>query len=134
MRRAIIVGLLVATTPARGATFGDDVGFLRAHVEVIVLDGDGGAKVAVVPGWQGRGGGGEGGGGPGGAGGGGDVDGGGRWGGELRVDQPGAGELGEEAGARQRARRGGPAVAGAGGGAVLDLLPAGRPLRPRALA
>ncbi|MCY3024281.1 MAG: hypothetical protein NTW87_35335, partial [Planctomycetota bacterium] len=37
------------------ATFGDDVDFLRKHMEIIVLsDKSGGAQVAVSPGLQGR--------------------------------------------------------------------------------
>jgi len=40
---------------ARAASFGDDVAFLKKHADVIVLsDKKGEAKVAVVPGWQGR--------------------------------------------------------------------------------
>jgi glyoxylase-like metal-dependent hydrolase (beta-lactamase superfamily II) len=36
------------------ATFNDDVTFLRAHTDVIVLSGSGGAAVAIAPGYQGR--------------------------------------------------------------------------------
>jgi hypothetical protein len=44
----------IATTPAF-ATFGDDVSFLQAHTDVVVLsDATSQAQVAVVPGWQGR--------------------------------------------------------------------------------
>jgi hypothetical protein len=40
---------------APGATFGDDVAFLKQHTEVITLtDPSGGAQVAVVPAYQGR--------------------------------------------------------------------------------
>jgi hypothetical protein len=35
-------------------TFDDDVAFLRQKLEVVVLGEDGGARVAVVPAWQGR--------------------------------------------------------------------------------
>jgi hypothetical protein len=39
----------------RAASFGEDVAFLRQHTDVLVLsDSQGQAKVAVVPGWQGR--------------------------------------------------------------------------------
>ncbi len=41
--------------PARAATFGDDVAFLRQHQKVLELtDASGRARVAVVPAWQGR--------------------------------------------------------------------------------
>jgi len=36
------------------ASFDDDLAFLRQHTEVIVLGDDGGARIAVVPAWQGR--------------------------------------------------------------------------------
>jgi hypothetical protein len=35
-------------------TFDEDVAFLRQKLEVVVLGEDGGARVAIVPGWQGR--------------------------------------------------------------------------------
>jgi hypothetical protein len=54
MRGAIVILLVLAGATARAASFGDDVAFLRKHLEVIVLDGEGGAKIAVVPAWQGR--------------------------------------------------------------------------------
>src|SRR5512133_846197 len=42
-------------TGAGAATFQDEVSFLQKHTEVIVLSGkDDGAKVALVPAWQGR--------------------------------------------------------------------------------
>jgi hypothetical protein len=42
-------------TPAPAGSFGDDLAFLRQHVEVIVLrDAEGAAQVAVVPEYQGR--------------------------------------------------------------------------------
>jgi len=42
----------VASAPP---TFNDDVAFLRAHTEIIVLsDANGAARVAIAPGWQGR--------------------------------------------------------------------------------
>ena len=53
---------------------------------------------------------------------------------ELRLDQPRAGRVGQAAAAHERLRRRGPALARSGGRPVLDLLQAGRPLRPRALA
>jgi hypothetical protein len=37
-----------------GRTFDDDVAFLRQRLEVVVLGEDTGARVAVVPAWQGR--------------------------------------------------------------------------------
>ncbi|HLK90947.1 MAG TPA: DUF6786 family protein [Polyangia bacterium] len=37
-----------------GATFGDDVGFLRRHTETVVLGGEGAARVALCPALQGR--------------------------------------------------------------------------------
>ncbi|MBS0612517.1 MAG: hypothetical protein JSS24_05030, partial [Proteobacteria bacterium] len=53
--------LLVSTLIMYGSsaiadeTFQDDVGFLRKHVQVIVLsDAQGRAKIALVPAWQGR--------------------------------------------------------------------------------
>jgi hypothetical protein len=49
---------MTALTPALtglGATFGDDVAFLRRHTEVVVLsDASGSAQLAVAPAWQGR--------------------------------------------------------------------------------
>lgn len=39
---------------AKAATFEDDVAFLKKHVEVVVLGGEGDARVAVVPAYQGR--------------------------------------------------------------------------------
>ena len=52
---ASLAALLAAALPLSAAerTFDDDVAFLRRHVEVVVL-GDGEARVAVVPAWQGR--------------------------------------------------------------------------------
>ena len=52
---ASLAVLLAAALPLSAAerTFDDDVAFLRRHVEVVVL-GDGAARVAVVPAWQGR--------------------------------------------------------------------------------
>jgi hypothetical protein len=38
----------------KSPSFADDVAFLKNHVEVIVLEGDSGARVAVVPEYQGR--------------------------------------------------------------------------------
>ena len=56
--RAVLLLAVAAVTGARplGAaerTFDEDLAFLRRHVEVVVL-GDGAARVAVVPAWQGR--------------------------------------------------------------------------------
>lgn len=56
----ILTGLMALCLPAisgaaKPGTFGDDVEFLRKHCQPIVLtDRSGGAKVAVVPAWQGR--------------------------------------------------------------------------------
>jgi len=45
----------LAPRAAQAATFGDDVAFLKNHKYVIVLSSKSGdAKVALVPGWQGR--------------------------------------------------------------------------------
>jgi hypothetical protein len=45
--------LLLGPAAARAGTFGDDVSFLRAHTEVVVLERRR-ARVAVAPAWQGR--------------------------------------------------------------------------------
>jgi hypothetical protein len=48
-------GRKTVTTFPMEATFGDDVAFLESHTKVHVLkDADSGARVAVVPAWQGR--------------------------------------------------------------------------------
>ncbi|MGA2243880.1 MAG: DUF6786 family protein [Verrucomicrobiota bacterium] len=58
IQRGLVASALAASaaqTPARAATFGDDVAFLRQHTAVVVLSDRGGnAKVAVSPAWQGR--------------------------------------------------------------------------------
>ncbi len=50
--------MITATTPsarAGGATFGDDINFLKGHTDLVVLqDKSGQGKVAVAPAWQGR--------------------------------------------------------------------------------
>jgi hypothetical protein len=54
---ASLAALLGVARPLSAAerTFDDDVAFLRRHVEVVVLgEGASGARVAVVPAWQGR--------------------------------------------------------------------------------
>jgi hypothetical protein len=54
---APFTALLAAASslPAAERTFDDDVAFLRRHAEVVVLgDGAGAARVAIVPAWQGR--------------------------------------------------------------------------------
>jgi hypothetical protein len=51
--RAIAFMSIVAPVAAHAGTFGDDVTFLRAHTEVVVLE-SGRARVAVAPAWQGR--------------------------------------------------------------------------------
>lgn len=49
------MGLLVAAgAGAAERNFGEDVAFLKKHADVRVLRGEGGARVAVVPAWQGR--------------------------------------------------------------------------------
>ena len=60
-RNPTLAAILVMSTAASltyragAATFGDDAAFLKRHTDVIVLsDGKGQAKVAVVPAWQGR--------------------------------------------------------------------------------
>jgi hypothetical protein len=52
----LALAALVALPAAARAqyTFDDDVAFLRQKLEVVVLGEDGGARVAVVPAWQGR--------------------------------------------------------------------------------
>jgi len=61
MKHPIIATLILMTASATAppssdaATFGEDVAFLRAHTEIIVLNGERGlAKVAIAPAWQGR--------------------------------------------------------------------------------
>lgn len=62
MRTALWLGAMAMITATScvgpktsGPTFGDDVAFLRKHVDVIVLaDASGDARVALVPAWQGR--------------------------------------------------------------------------------
>ena len=55
---ALLVPLMTNQLAAQGprpGTFGDEVAFLRQHVEVVVLhDPANNAQVAVVPAWQGR--------------------------------------------------------------------------------
>jgi hypothetical protein len=43
-----------AADPPGGPDFDADVSFLRGHVEVVVLGDPAGARIAIVPGWQGR--------------------------------------------------------------------------------
>jgi len=51
----VSVGTLASITHAAAANFGEDAAFLKKHTEVIVLSDKAGlAKVALVPGWQGR--------------------------------------------------------------------------------
>lgn len=57
LRLAAALALVAAVTaPALAAerAFDGDVAFLRKHVEVVVLEDAAGARVAVVPAWQGR--------------------------------------------------------------------------------
>lgn len=60
MNKQLPLALLLAMTACKStatgpATFGDDVAFLRQHVETIVLsDAQGEAQVAIVPAYQGR--------------------------------------------------------------------------------
>ena len=54
---AVLVALAVSPVAARadeGTTFDDDVAFLRQRLEVVVLGEGTGARVAIVPAWQGR--------------------------------------------------------------------------------
>ncbi len=52
---ALALGLLAAERPASGATFGEEVAFLKQHAEVVVLsDQEKKAEVVVAPAWQGR--------------------------------------------------------------------------------
>jgi hypothetical protein len=55
MRYAKIMGVMIMAVAgsATAATFGEDVAFLKKHVDVVVLQ-DGEARVAVVPAYQGR--------------------------------------------------------------------------------
>ena len=56
----LVATLLIVGLPdppaghAAGPTFDDDVAFLRQHTVVVVLGEAPGARVAVVPAWQGR--------------------------------------------------------------------------------
>jgi hypothetical protein len=49
---AWLVMIALTAEPPNG--FDIDLAFLRQHIEVVVLGDDGGARVAVVPAWQGR--------------------------------------------------------------------------------
>ncbi len=52
---AALAALVTLPAVARAQhSFDDDVAFLRQKLEVVVLGDDGGARVAVVPAWQGR--------------------------------------------------------------------------------
>src|SRR4051812_467513 len=52
---ALLGACVLAQSSAVGATFGDDIGFLKQHTDLIVLsDKAGKAKVAVAPKMQGR--------------------------------------------------------------------------------
>src|SRR5258708_7363161 len=52
---AAIAAVALGSASLRSATFADDVAFLRQHQTVIELaDPSGQARVAAVPGWQGR--------------------------------------------------------------------------------
>ena len=46
--------LVLAQAAGTGASFDDDVAFLRQHTMVVVLGNAPGPRVAVVPAWQGR--------------------------------------------------------------------------------
>jgi len=51
----LALGLLAVKRPAYGATFGEEVAFLKQHTEVVVLsDQEKKAEVVVAPAWQGR--------------------------------------------------------------------------------
>jgi hypothetical protein len=49
----VVLGFAAGASEAKGETFGSDLGFLRKHVNVVVLE-QGEARVVVVPAWQGR--------------------------------------------------------------------------------
>ncbi|HPD30868.1 MAG TPA: hypothetical protein PLL20_12795 [Phycisphaerae bacterium] len=52
---ATVTAMNLTPPSASGATFGDDIAFLKRHTDLIVLaDKPGLAKVALVPAWQGR--------------------------------------------------------------------------------
>jgi len=56
-KREFLLTLMIAGLPhiSSAANFGEDIAFLKQHTEVIVLSNkETGAKVAVVPAWQGR--------------------------------------------------------------------------------
>ncbi len=51
----LLAAVLAGCAPKLDGTFGRDVAFLNRHTDLVVLsDASGGAKVAVVPAWQGR--------------------------------------------------------------------------------
>jgi hypothetical protein len=51
----LALAIVGCSTMKKGATFGDDVEFLKKHTKVVVLsDASGSAKLAIVPGYQGR--------------------------------------------------------------------------------
>jgi hypothetical protein len=50
----VLAGCGGADKPAPASGFQADVEFLKGHTEVVVLEGEGGARVAVCPGLQGR--------------------------------------------------------------------------------
>lgn len=50
----LAAGLAGAEEKKSDRTFGEDVAFLKHHVETVVLEAPGGKKVAVVPAYQGR--------------------------------------------------------------------------------
>ena len=53
MHSAVFLGLLALVTGAPHG-FDDDLAFLKQHTEVVVLGDATGARIAVVPAWQGR--------------------------------------------------------------------------------
>jgi hypothetical protein len=53
MKATIVLTVAALTGTAQAETFGNDLGFLRAHTDVVVLE-RAGARVAVAPAWQGR--------------------------------------------------------------------------------
>ena len=53
MHGSALLGI-VALMAGAHHSFDDDLAFLRQNTEVVVLGDDGGARVAVVPAWQGR--------------------------------------------------------------------------------
>ena len=50
----VILGGGAAAPHAPAATFGEDAAFLQRHTQVLILENEAGARVALAPAWQGR--------------------------------------------------------------------------------